>query len=925
MKHRLLRFVSVLVLAICAVASRASAQETGRVVGRVVDATTGAGITSAAVQVVGKQIGVLTAVDGRFVLPAVPAGTVTLRVSSIGFAAKVVTGVVVEAGGVVEQSITLETEAIQVDVLEVTAAAERGSVNRALDQQRTATAIVNAITAEQISKSPDGDAAAAVQRVAGVTLMDNKFVQVRGLGERYTTTSLNGARIPSPEPEKKLVPLDLFPSGLLETITTSKTFTPDQPGDFTGASVDIKTREFPAELTQSLSTSFGWNSAASGRTIFAAPIAGGEWLGFSAAERGLPAELRAAGNFSGNPSQTEINTFVNSLRNAWSPNGANGRPNTSLGYSIGGNGPVFGQQLGYVLSGTYSYGQEVRENERRAQAQPGTDGGTNEFDRYDGSTGRTSVLWGGVLNASTLLGSHSRIALNTTYNRSADNEARQETGKSENYGGLPLQVTRLRYIERSVGSAQLLGEHEFGDRSRITWAMTGSGVSRAEPDRSEFVYAIEKDPVTNAPLPPVWFSTANEGAVRTFGDLTEHAYEGTFNYRLALGSARQNQVKVGGLFRTTHRDSDNRAYSITAQTLDRASRELQPEQIFDGRFAGPGMSVFRVLPLFQGGSYTADDRLLAGYMLVDWGLGERVRLITGARVEYSDVELVTEPTVGAPIATNPSYTDVLPAVTLNYQLSDRQNLRFSASQTLSRPEYRELAEFQYRDVIGGDNIIGNADLGRTLVKNLDLRWEFYPSSGEVLSIAAFGKFFQDPIERVYLGTSGTRIISFLNAKGAQNYGVELEARKRLGFLNERLESLTGFVNATLMQSEIEIGDESSGASRINDKRAMVGQSPYVINAGLTLAPAEAGYSATLLYNVVGKRIVNASERPLPNVFEQSRHALDLALRLPVYGPVSAKLDVKNLLDSSYEVTQGTVTRERYNAGRVIAAGISWRP
>jgi TonB-dependent receptor len=577
-----------------------------------------------------------------------------------------------------------------------------------------------------------------------------------------------------------------------------------------------------------------------------------------------------------------------------------------------------------LLSGTYSYGQEVREGEFRAQAQPSTTGGTEEVNRYEGSTGRVSTLWGGVLNASTLFGSHSRIALNSTYNRSADNEARRELGESENYGGLPLEVTRLRYIERSVGSAQLVGEHELGERNHLNWSVTGSGVSRVEPDRSELVYAIENHPATGEQLPPIWFSTAGEGAVRTYGDLSERALEGQFSYRLSMGAARQNQVKFGALYRFTTRDSDNRAFSITAPDLDRASKQLAPEQIFDGRFADPGQSVFRMAPLSQGGAYTADDQMVAGYAMFDWGFSERLRVITGARVEHSAVDLDAEPTIGAAVTTNPTFTDVLPALTLNYQLTDRQNLRFSVSQTLSRPEYRELAEIQYRDVIGGDNVIGNPDLQRTLVRNADLRWEFYPSGGEVLSVALFGKLFSDPIERVYLGTSGTRVITFLNAEGARNYGVELEARKRLGFLAERLESVTAFVNATLMQSEIEIGDAASGASRINDKRAMVGQSPHVVNAGLTYS-SDAGHSATLLYNLVGKRIVSAAEQPLPNVTERARQVMDLSIRMPVLAGVSATLDFKNLLDSPYELTQGTVTREYYRAGRVISFGLNWRP
>jgi outer membrane receptor protein involved in Fe transport len=249
----------------------------------------------------------------------------------------------------------------------------------------------------------------------------------------------------------------------------------------------------------------------------------------------------------------------------------------------------------------------------------------------------------------------------------------------------------------------------------------------------------------------------------------------------------------------------------------------------------------------------------------------------------------------------------------------------SASQTLSRPEYRELAEVMYRDVIGGENVRGNPDLVRSLIRNFDVRWELYPSSGEVLSVALFAKDFDNPIERVYLGNSGSgKLATFANAVGAMNYGVEVEARKRFGFLSEALENLTGFVNGTLMKSEIELG-EAGGASKTNDKRPMVGQSPYVFNAGVTYSITSGKTSITALYNVFGKRIQSAAVVPLPDVYEQPRNQLDFSFRFPFTNGFSGKIDFKNVLDEPYELRQGTVVREYYKAGRIVSAGVSWKP
>ena len=898
----------------------AAAQQSGRIIGRVVDAETGAGLSAVSIEVLGQNgstvAGALSGVDGRFVIPRVPSGTVTLRATVVGYGSKSVSGVNVAMDATAAQDISLETQAVQIAAMEVTAAAERGSLNRALDQQRTASGIVNSVTAEQISRSPDGDAAAAVQRVSGVTLQDNKYPQVRGLGERYTTASLNGARIPSPEPEKKMVPLDLFPSNLLETITTSKTFTPDQAGDFSGAAINIKTREFPTEQTRSISTSFGFNTAATARTLVLAPTHGFEWLGFGSTDRRLPDPLRAAGRFDRPFSRDEVTGMLRSFNNNWSAASSDGRPNGSLAMTVGGSGDAFGRPLGYLLSGTYSYAQEVRDREVRALALADENGATIESDRFTGSTGRSSVLWGGVFNLSALPAAHTRIALNTSYNRSADNEARFEAGRSENHG-MPLQITRLRYVERAVASAQLLGQHEFRQRHRIDWSATASNVSRDEPDRSEIVYGIQADPATGAPLSPAWFSGAAEGAVRTFGELSERAYEGSFDYKLSLGDTR-SFLKLGGVARAASRDSDNRAYSITAPNLSQEQRAVSPEELF-----GPGLSTmpdeFRIAPLLQGGSYTADDQLFAGYAMAELQPLSRLRLTLGARVEHSKTEVSAEPTVGDPVLTAPTYTDILPALTLNFMLSDRQNLRLSASQTLSRPEYRELAPVIYRDVIGGDNVVGNADLRRTLIRNFDVRWELYPRAGEVVSVAVFAKDFEDPIERVYLGTSGTRLITFVNADKARNYGAEIELRKNLGFFGEPFAPVTAFANATLMQSDITV---PRGAG-FKDERAMVGQAPYVFNAGLTYSSETGSTSATVLYNMIGRRIYSAAEAPLPDVYEQARQSVDVSLRFPFFADLGAKVDVKNLLDAAYEVTQGVATREYYRTGRVVSFGLNW--
>ena len=915
------RLTLVIGLVFAASLPLAAQAPTGRIVGRIVDAETGRGISDAGVQLVGTTTGTMSAIEGRYSLASVPAGTVTLQVRLIGYQPKTVTGLQLGAGATLEQDISLTPSTVQLETHVVTAEVERGSVNAALDAQRNATGIVSAVTAEQIQKSPDGDAAQAVQRVSGVTVQDGKYVYVRGLGERYTTASLNGARIPSPEPEKRIVPLDLFPAGLLQTVTTSKTFTPDQPGDFSGASLDIKTREFPAERQISYSASIGYNSVATGKSMIGPPRTGMEWAGFAGDARNLPAPVAATRGQIFYPVGPQTNQLVSSFRNAWSLKTVDGTPNTSFSASLGGSDPLFGRTIGYVASLSYSYNQEIRADEVRAIAQGGSNGTAIPFAEWRGSTGREAVQWGGLANFSTLLGSSSRLAFNNTYTRSGDNEAKFEEGSVEEF---QERRTILRYIERSVRSNQLVGQHQLGANNALDWSVTSSGVTRVEPDRSKSLYRrVTSDP----PGTPYRLEAGRGGAERSFLDLTESNLNAAANYRLDFGDpGRAHSLKVGASWRQTDREADNFAYQMFESGLPMTALELPPEQIFDGRFAGSSDSVFTMESVARAGSYTADDRVAAGYGMIEFALSDRIHVVGGARVEAGDLKVTTELGGGQLVPSELTKTDVLPSLAVNIRANERHNLRLSVSQTLSRPEYRELSPVNADDASIGILFEGNPDLRRTLIQNADVRWEWYPNAGEVFSLGLFYKRFKDPIERIEVNVSGLREAAqqtVINADGADNYGVEVELRKGLGGFGRAFDGFVVFTNATVMESEIDIGQQTVG-TMTSTKRAMVGQAPYVVNAGLTYSTPSGRASATALFNTIGRRVVAASVAPLPDIYEQARSTVDVSLRLPVVGSLSAKIDAKNLLDEVHEQRIGSVVRESYRTGRVFALGLAWQ-
>ena len=891
---------------------------TGRIVGRILDAASGHGISDAGIQVVGTTLGGHSGIEGRYTLPNVPAGTVTLQVRLLGYQPKTLTGLLLIADGTLEQDIVLTPATVTLDAAVVTADAERGSVSAALDAQRRAAGIVSAITAEQIQRSPDGDAAQAVQRVSGVTVQDGKYVFVRGLGERYTTTALNGARLPSPEPERKVVPLDLFPSSLLQTITTAKTFTPDLPGDFAGAQVDIRTREFPARRSMRYSASVGYNAAA--KDVLAAPRTGAEWMGFGGRDRRLPLGLGAAGDLSG-VSRSQMNDHLRSLRGVWSAREAAGTPNSSFGLAFGGEDPVFGHEMGYVVSASYAFAQEARVDESRATAVRGDDGGARPYNVFTGATGRTSVLWGGVLNLSTWLGTHTKLTLDNTYSRTADNEAHRDEGFFEELG-FDIRRTTLKYVERSVRSHRVRAQHVAGERHSVEGALTWSAVARDEPDRSDVVYGREIDVATGELLPWAWIAYKPEAARRSFGALRENALGGDVAYALKLGAPEKAvTVKVGGAHRETERDADSRFYNILASTLSRSQREGTPEEIFDGRYARGEDESLLLTASTAGGTYAADERVTAGFAMADFPVAGRIRLIGGARLERWTLVLDARPVIGDRFSDEFQNTDLLPSLTLNLSITQSQNLRLSASRTVSRPEYRELAPITYREALGDQETFGNPSLRRALIENYDARWEWYPSSGEALSVALFAKRFTDPIERIDVASTGKSQLSFANAAGGDSYGVELELRKGLGIISPVLAALTLFANATLMQSEIRAGMDTLSALT-NPDRPMLGQAPYVVNTGIGWSRGRA--SATALFHVVGKRVAAAGVGGLPDTYEMPRNVLDLSMSLPVTGAISIKLDARNLLDAAHLVRQGAVVRERYTTGRILSLGVSWR-
>lgn len=906
--------------------------QTGSIVGRVLNGQTAEPVVSAQVFVV-DGAGSLSDLDGRYIIRNVPVGTVDLQVQVIGFAAKTITGVTVTDGQTTTIDVTVEPSAIALEGITVSAAVERGSTTSLLTERARASVVQDAIGADQISRSPDGDAAEALKRVPGLSVVDGKFAYVRGLGERYSSTTLNGSPLASPVPDKKVIPLDLFPSGFLESIVTSKSYSPDQPGDYAGGLVQLKTRSFPSERVLSFSVSGGWNST----STFADGLgyAGGDldFLGFDDGTRDLPSAI---------PLDRPLNTgyfatgdlyeLGRSFTGDWGPTAQTSLPpNGSLGISYGDDiGIGDDQRFGFIASVNYSSSHTIKTDVvERVFASAGVD--DPEVD-YSGEITERSVTLGGMLNATYQFAPTQEIKLSTVYNHIGDDIARSLTGFNLDSNTDQLN-TRLQYLSQSMINAQLSGEHllSFLNDATFDWRGGLSKAVRFEPNTREVLYRETEDG-------RFLFDTFIQSGSVFHQDMNDDGTSAGANLKLPFEFRDlPSSFSVGGSFDRRTRDNYTRRFRYLpapGAVLGDEFREQQPNDLFQPSNVGPAGFIIQE-GTFPGDNYDAEETITGVYAKTDLELLPRLRLSGGVRYEttaqrvdpryFFDTD--QEPLEGA----DQEEQDLLPALNLTFAVTDAVNLRASASRTLARPQLRELAPFGFADYAGGFLVAGNPQLGRSLVQNYDLRWEWFPTPSAVFAISGFYKKFDEPIEVLVLPSSEL-IKSWVNADGATNYGAEFEIRSDLGFLGEGLENLSFNGNVTVVTSDVQTGNDAriyvpgvgpTTIAVVDRERALQGQSPYVANFGLSWFDPATSWSASFLFNRFGNRIDAVGGQGTPDILEEARNQLDVVVEAPIGAGWKAKLSASRLLGNEVRYIQGGGLVRGYDRGRAISFGLSW--
>ncbi len=884
-----------------------------------------------------------TDAQGRFRL-WVPAGAWDLTLMHTSYGTQAVQGALAgseaaEAEVLVEMTSTVG----QLDEFVVTAPRLEGGAFAMMDERRRSGAVSDIIGAEQMSKSGDGDAASALKRATGVTVVGGKFVYVRGLGERYSSTLLNGSTLPSPDPERRVVPLDMFPADILESVVIQKTYSPDMPGEFGGGVVQLRTRTSPSAFEASASTSLGMLLGTSLERGLMAETGPLDFLGIDGGFRALPDEVQRASERSPllqrdmfstrGYTAEELERLGELMPNRWALERGVVPPNFGVSGTVGDAVTLAGRKAGYLLSLTYDNDWAQRSSEATIFT-VGTGGKLEPAHRYRFDELTHTYTLAGALSAALELAPGHDLRLTTLVDRISDDSPRIYEGFNRDVA-TDIRVTRLQWIERMLVSSQLSGRHRLGaapaaddedddaPATQLDWRYALAVATRAEPDRRQVRY--DHEPSTGA-----WsLSDRPEGNRRIFSDLTDVNHDLGLDLSLPLSTwwdGVQGTLKVGAAAMLKDRTVDTRRYKYMQQG-DLARGELLlrgPEELFVPQYIDPeGFQLTEVT--LETDNYFADHLVLAGYLMADVAVTDTLRVVVGARVEHSAQGVSTfEPfnPNAKPIRADLTTTDLLPALTASWTLAEGHILRAGVSRTVSRPDFRELSPATFNDVTGGRQLFGNPELDRTLISSADLRWEWYPTQGDTLSVGAFYKHFDHPIE-VIVVPSAQLSVTYANAATAHNLGLEVEARKTLGFMGDVHEALADAyvaANAAWIASNVEL--PAGQTIQTSKSRPLQGQSPYVLNLQLGWDDPDAGASATVLYNVFGPRIVEVGALGAPDVYEEPVHQLDLVLSHKLAGGFRLSFKARNLLDPEVLQTQGPEVTERITRGRAFSLGLS---
>jgi outer membrane receptor protein involved in Fe transport len=902
----------------------ARAQENGAVSGVVVSTWDGTPLAGVTITVRGTTLAAQTDSTGRFELKNVPPGDQVLRFSKSGYAAVVVPDVRVLLGQATTVNGNLRPEFYEMEEYEVAAEEFTEQTEQILVERQQSSGMMEAIGSEQFSRLGAGDAAEALGKVSGASVADGKFAVVRGLADRYTSTTINGTDMPSADPDRKAAQLDLIPSKFIDRIDVNKTFMPDMAGGFAGGAINIVTRTYPKDFEFGLEIGGSYNTQSSLRSDFLMTDHGSmDWLAMDDGTRALPG-IAAATSPQGSQAITDP-AFKSSFKSTqFVPVKGDSPLNSGFSLRIGDSDTWFGRRVGYQAGVTYKSDYKFYDDGEIFGYATETGSEPNKVKSDARST--IEYTWSAIVNLGLEISENHEVGFNFMNVQSAEDEARRLiTTKQEDYAepqnGTFVDQSILHWTERSLSFFQLRGGHEFPQLAdiRLDWAGSMSATMQDEPDHRFFQFNGEPGG-RGFPAP----GTPNFPA-RLFRNIEENNISARIDLTIPLPSynSKENLLKTGVAISKSERELVSRGFEIS---------RAEGHPFFDGddpaNFLDPENQQFityRNIP--NNWNYSGEQSIEGAYLMGDWATLEWLRLAGGVRVEKTDLRVKSfNATKNETLTGSIQQTDLLPAISGTIFFRENVQLRLAWSQTVVRPTYREVSSAEIYDIAQDRRISGNENLTLSHSENLDARLEWYPRPGSLISVGAFLKHIEDPIELI---GQGSVVYRFQNYTPAEVMGVEAELRDNLGSWWSPLKEFTFGCNAAYMQSEVTIRPEDqSQRDRWNDPstaRSLYDQPEYVFNADLTWDHKRTGTALTFSYGVVGPRLV-AAGTTTPDDIEEATPQLDIFLTQKLGKHWKVKFSAKNLLNPVYETTQewpasGKLVIERYKKGMTFGLSL----
>jgi outer membrane receptor for ferrienterochelin and colicin len=849
-------------------------------------------------------------IDGRYII-SVPAGTHQIEISALGYETKTISDVAVIAGKVADLDIILEAQANKLSgvTVKASASAKKETINTAIQFQKNTNTVAQVISAEAIKRSPDRNTSEVLKRVSGASIQDGKYIIVRGLADRYNQATINGALLNSTEPDRKTFAFDIFPSNILDNIVVNKAAVPELPGEFAGGLVQLNTKDVVDKDFLTLTLGGGFNSQAVSNPFYTYKGGKTDFLGIDDGTRKLPAGLPATTEAFNGMSSDKLASYGQSFNDNWGYHKRGGLINKNFQLT---GGKTFYSQGNKKLSAiaSVSYNEQFRSIDRLNRF---TEGDNSVRFNYNDNYSTDNILVGGIANISYQSRAF-KLSWKNSYNITSTDQYIIRTGINN---AEQIEVNRKAYQaafkSNRLFNSQLVGEHVFGATRglRVKWNANIAMLNQQLPDLKNLAYQEVTNSGQTAYLAVVAPNVSKaEDVGRFFSDLKDKIYginlDASYNFNWL---SQQQVLKVGGLYQRKDRDFNSRIFGVRMDAPDNALLALPLDQIFNKANFVPSKFSLRDLSSASN-NYDAFVNLEAGYVQLDNKFSDKIKLTWGARIEAFSQE-VSFFFSGKKQKSGKDYVDILPSLNFNYLLNVKTNLRFSASRTVARPEFREIAAFSYYDFEKNATIIGRPDLERAVITNLDARYEVYPKAGELLTLGLFYKHFEKPIESTYSFSSGIPQLSYTNAKSADNYGVELEVRKKLDFTGVKfIDDITAFANIAVIESKVAFA--ANAADQV--ERPMQGQSPFVLNGGLQYNNDVTRTNASILVNRIGRRIYQVGFVGFGNIYEAPRTILDFQITQAFAKRWEIKATVSDFLNQKANFYQDNNGDKKFNSG-----------